>query len=80
MTIATKSTVKMLCIKGEHIRKEIALEIQKLFETYNDPKVSLSEKETVKKKLDKLIQTIEDRVTTRRLREAGAPVGPEPEE
>lgn len=70
MTLLTKTTLKMLCVKVGIGRTEILEEAQKLLETYEDPNVSPEERERVKIQLDKKIKEIEERVTTRRLREA----------
>lgn len=70
MSTLTRSTVKMLCAKGDNIRSETLDEAQKLLDLYFDPKVAPEQKELAKIELDRIIQTIEERVTTRRLREA----------
>ena len=70
MTILTKSTLKMLCVRVGIERTEILEEAQKLLETFEDPATSPEERERVKVELDRKIREIENRVTTRRLREA----------
>lgn len=70
MSILTKSTVKMLCAKGDFVRSETLEEAQRLLDLYFDPKVAPEQKANAKVELDRIIQEIEERVTTRRLREA----------
>jgi hypothetical protein len=70
MSILTKSTVKMLCAHGDLIRQETLEEAQKLLDLYFDPNVAPEQKIVAKSEIDRIIKEIEDRVTTRRLREA----------
>lgn len=77
MTVLTKTTLKMLCVRANLGRTEILEEAQKLLETYEDPNVSPEEREKVRIALEAKIKEIEDRVTTRRLRESRS-AGPEP--
>lgn len=70
MSLRSRSTVKMLCVRSDSVmRKELPEEAQKLLELYEDPKVDPKMKETVKRKLDEEIRKLEDRVTTQRLRQ-----------
>lgn len=69
MTSLTKSTIKMICVKSGIARKEITEEAQHLLDLYNDPKIDDVAKADVKRKLDNAIKVLEERVTTRRLRE-----------
>jgi hypothetical protein len=83
MTNLTKSTVKMLCVRSGIARKEISEEAQKLLDLYNDPNTDPETKAQVKKKIEEAIRVLEERVTTRRLREAkrqtaSEDAGPEP--
>jgi hypothetical protein len=78
MTTLTRSTVKMLCVRSGVARKEITEEAQHLIDLYNDPKVSAEKKAEVKAKIDQMVQELENRVTTRRLREAKKSAGSEP--
>lgn len=73
MSVLTKSTVKMLCSRGEYVRQETVEEAQKLLDLYFDPKVAPEQKAIAKAELDRIIKEIEERVTTRRLREATSP-------
>lgn len=77
MTTLTKSTLKMLAVRVGIERAEILEEANRLMQTYEDPEVSPEERERVKKLLEEKIREIENRVTTRRLREAKA-AGPKP--
>lgn len=70
MTTLTKTTLRMLCVKVFNGRADIMEEAQKLLETYEDPATPDDVRELVKTKLDRKIQEIENRVTTRRLKEA----------
>jgi len=71
MSSRTKSTVKMLCVRSDAVmKKELPEEAQKLLDLYNDPNVSPEQKRIVKAELDRAIQELEERVTTRRLNEA----------
>jgi len=72
MSTLTRSTVKLLCARSDNIRTETLNEAQRLLDLYFDPKVSPVEKELAKVELDRIIQEIEERVTTRRLRQAEA--------
>lgn len=70
MTVKTKSTVKMICARAGIASVELTKEAQRLLEAYQDPNVPHEQKVIVKAKLDAAIQILEERVTTRRLREA----------
>lgn len=71
MSAKTKSTVKMLCVRSDAVmRKELPEEAQKLLDLYNDPCVSLEQKANVKIELDRAIEELENRVTTRRMNES----------
>lgn len=64
-----KTTVKMLTVRTAIARKEIPEEAQKLLDLYNDPDVTLEQKEVAKRELDEMIRKLEERVdTNRRLR------------
>ncbi len=81
MSAKTKSTIKMLCVRSDAVmRKELPEEAQKLLDLYNDPKVSPEQKAIVKAELDKAIEELEGRITTRRLKEARATSGTDAEE
>jgi len=67
MTMLTKSTLKMICVRSGIARQEIPEEAVKLIDLYNDPTVSPEQKAIVKARLDKEIQKLEERVTTRKL-------------
>jgi hypothetical protein len=68
MSSRTKSTVKMMCIKADSVMsKELPEEALKLLEVYNDPSVSPEQKKNAKIELDRKIEELENRVTTRRL-------------
>ena len=69
MTTRTKSTVKMLCARSGIANEKIPEEAQRLLDLCNDPNVAQEQKAIAKDELDRLIQAIEDRVTTRRLKE-----------
>jgi len=69
MGVLLRRTAKMLSLRGTVLREELTVEGQKLLDLYNDPKVSVEEKEKVKKQLDSMISDLEKRVeTTRRLK------------
>lgn len=71
MSSKTKSTVKMLCVRSDAVmRKELPEEAQKLLDLFNDPNVAPEQKKIVKAELDRAIEELEERVTTRRLNEA----------
>lgn len=70
MTRSSRSTVHMLCARAEVLRKEIPVEAQKLLDLYNDPDVTPEQKQIVKQRLEDEIRKLEERVTTRKLREA----------
>lgn len=76
MTTSSRSTVHMLVARAEHFRKEIPIEAQKLLDLYNDPNVTPEQKEVVKRQIEDLIRSLEDRVTTRKLREARQNLSP----
>ncbi len=79
MSARTKSTVRMLCIRSELVlRKELPEEAQKLLELYYDPKVAPEQKQIMKMELDRAIEELEAKVTTRRLREQRGTAGMEP--
>lgn len=71
MSSKTKSTVKMICVRSNMVmRKELPEEAQAILELSNDPAVAPEQKKIVKAELDKKIDELEARVTTRRLNEA----------
>lgn len=70
MTIKTKSTVKMLCVRAGISNKELSVEAQKLMELYEDPDVAPEQKAIAKAELERVIKEIEEKVTTRKMREA----------
>ena len=72
MTMRSKSTLKMICVRSGITRQEIPEEAVKLLELYNDPTVSPEQKLIVKSQLDDVIRELESRVTTRRLNQAQA--------
>jgi len=70
MSARTRSTVKMLCVRSNSVmRKEIPEEAQAILELFNDPAVAPEQKKIVKFELDKKIEELEAKVTTRRLNE-----------
>ena len=70
MSTRTKSTLRMLCVRAAIVNKELPEEAMRLLNVYNDPDVSPEQKENAKAELDKAIQKLEERVTTRRLNES----------
>ncbi len=70
MTLKTKSTVKMLCVRAGIANKQLSLEAQKLMELYEDPDVAPEQKQIVKAELERAIKELEEKVTTRKMREA----------
>jgi hypothetical protein len=70
MTARTKSTLHMLCVRSGIVSRELPKEAQKLLTIYNDPNVAPEQKAIVRSELDLAIQKLEERVTSRRLREA----------
>jgi hypothetical protein len=77
MTVRSKSTLKMICAKAGIANVELTKEAQKLMELYEDPNVAPEQKQIVKAELDRAIEELESRVTTRRLRESRGIVDPE---
>ena len=69
MTMKTKSTLKMICVRAGIINKELPKEAQRLLELFEDPNVTPEQKTVVKAELDKAIRKLEEKVTTRRLNE-----------
>lgn len=69
MTAKTKSTVRAICIRSGIANAEIPKEALKLLELYNDPDVAPEQKAIAKAELDRMIQALEERVTTRRVKE-----------
>ncbi len=69
MTLKTKSTVKMLCARAGIANQQLSIEAQKLMELYDDPDVSPEQKAIVKAALDRAIKDLEEKVTTRKMRE-----------
>lgn len=69
MSARTKSTLKMICVGSGIANVELPKEAQKLLELYRDPNVSPEQKSIAKAELDDLIKTLEERVTTRRMRD-----------
>jgi hypothetical protein len=70
MTAKTKSTLHMLCVRSGIVNQKLPKEAQKLLEIYNDPHVAPEQKAVVRAEIDLAIQKLEERVTSRRLREA----------
>lgn len=70
MTAKTKSTLHMLCVRSGIVNEELPKEAQKLLEIYNDPNVSPEQKAIARSELDDAIRKLEEKVTSRRLREA----------
>lgn len=69
MITLSKKTAKLLCARAGVLRADLTVEAQKLYDAYNDPKVSPEQKEIVKAQLDEMIRHLEEKVqTTRRLR------------
>lgn len=69
MTARTKSTLKMICIRSGITNEQIPKEAQKILKLYNDPGVAPEQKQIVKAEIDETIRKLEERVTTRRLKE-----------
>lgn len=69
MSLLTRSTMKLLTTKGVAVRQETMEEAQRLLELCQDPSVAPEQKIVAKAELDRMIREIEERVTTRRLRE-----------
>lgn len=69
MSIMTMSTIRMLCARSGVIRQETLEEAQRLLELSKDPSIAPEQKLVAKGELDRLIKEIEERVTTRRLKE-----------
>lgn len=66
MTVKTKSTIKMLCVRSGIVNQELPQEAQRLMELYNDPNVSPEQKEIARRELDEAIRKMEERVETAR--------------
>ncbi len=70
MSAKTKSTVHMICVHADMVmRQELPEEAQKLLRLFNDPDVAPEQKLIVKMELDRAIEELEAKVTTRRLKE-----------
>jgi hypothetical protein len=69
MTTRTKSTVKLLCARSGIANAKIPEEAQRLAELCDDPSIAPEQKAIARAALDKLIEEMEERVTSRRLRE-----------
>lgn len=78
MSFRSKSTLKMLCARAGIANRELSVEAQKLMDIYDDPNVAPEQKAVVKAELDEAIRKLEERVTTRKLKEAKKPTGAEP--
>lgn len=76
MTRKTKSTLKMICSRIGIANVELNEEGRKLLELYEDPNVPQEQKAVVRARLDEEIKKLEERVTTRKLKER--PAGTEP--
>lgn len=72
MSARTRSTLKMLCVRQAIVNQELPEEAQRLLDVYNDPDVSPEQKQIAKAELDKAIEALEAKVTTRRLNEVKA--------
>jgi hypothetical protein len=70
MTAKSKSTLHMLCVRSGIVSRELPQEAQRLLKIYNDTAVAPEQKAIVRSELDLAIQKLEERVTSRRLREA----------
>ena len=62
----------MLAKAGDLVRQETLEEAQRLLDLYLDPSVAPEQKTIAKSEIDRIIKEIEERVTTRRLREQKA--------
>jgi hypothetical protein len=62
----------MLCVRQAIVNQELPEEAQRLLDVYNDPDVSPEQKQIAKAELDKAIEALEAKVTTRRLNEVKA--------
>lgn len=69
MSFRTKSTLKLLCARAGISNEKLSIEAQKLLEVYEDPNVAPEQKQLVKNELDNAIRKLEERVTTRKLKE-----------
>jgi hypothetical protein len=78
MSFRSKSTLKMLCARAGIANRELSVEAQKLMDIYDDPNVAPEQKAVVKAELDEAIRKLEERVTTRKLKEAKKPTSAEP--
>jgi hypothetical protein len=72
MSARTKTTLKMICVREAIVNQELPEEAQRLLDAYNDPDVSPEQKKIAKAELDKAIEALEAKVTTRRLNEIKA--------
>lgn len=70
MTAKTKSTLHLLCARSGIVNQELPKEAQRLLDIYNDPTVAPEQKALARSELDQMILKLEERVTSRRLREA----------
>lgn len=70
MTSKTKSTLHMLCVRSGIVNQELPKEAERLLKIYNDPGVTPEQKAVVRGEIDEAIRKLEERVTSRRLREA----------
>ncbi len=72
MSARTKTTLKMICVRQAIVNQELPEEAQRLLDVYNDPDVAPEQKRIAKAELDKAIDALEAKVTTRRLNEIKA--------
>jgi hypothetical protein len=73
MSILTKRTARMLCIKSAISRRELGEEAQKLVELAEDPSIPDAQKAEALRNLDLLIDRLEKKVETRKRLQSGEP-------
>jgi hypothetical protein len=73
VTVLSKKTVKLLTARAGIASREIPVEAQKILELHEDPNVSPATKELAMRAIDEKIKDIEEKQTTRRVREQQDP-------
>lgn len=66
MTHLTMKTMKMIAVRGELVRQELAEEAQKIVDLAADPNVPPEQKEIARRGLDEMIRKLENRIETGR--------------
>ena len=69
MSAKTGSTVNLICLREAIVNQELPEEAVRILRVYNDPAVPADQKAAVRQEIDKAIDALESRVTTRRLNE-----------